>query len=169
MKKIIIILILLSLISCAKVDAAMSGMKLISNNFVTYNLYVPDDWIVTSDDSTGYMGAYVSETDRSNISVTAFEFKEQMTTDEFWEKYKQDFEETFSDMEFETISKILLSGYEANCYEYTAALMGVAYKFMQVVRIHGGTVYIMTYTAIPDNYEKNLEDVAQIINKFRFK
>ncbi|MCL2516971.1 MAG: hypothetical protein FWF15_00275 [Oscillospiraceae bacterium] len=169
MRKFIMIILLLVLVSCAKVDATLAGMKLISNNFVTYNLYVPDDWIVTSDDSTGYMGAYVSESDRSSINVIAFETKEQMTPDEFWEGYKKDLETIFLDIEYETVNKILLNGYEANCYEYSATLTGTAYKFMQVVRLHGGTVYIMTYTAVPENYEKNLEDVAKIINRFTFK
>lgn len=164
------VILLFSITACSQVESMMNGMKLISNDFVTYEFYVPNAWIVVSDDSTGYIGAYYSENDRSNITVTAFETEGEFTSlDEFWESYEADFNGTFTDMEYQTQSQITLDGFGANCYEYKATVTGDEYRFMQVVSIRAETVYIITYTAAPDKYETHLDEVSDMIAFFKFK
>lgn len=82
MKKIVILL--MSLLLCLTVftacgdkdDFVPAGFKRISEDEATYRLFVPDSWV--SDLSTGITTAYVSESDRSNISFMAFELDDSI-------------------------------------------------------------------------------------------
>ena len=67
-------------------------------------------------------------------------------------------------MEYETTGEnVLLSAKAAKKYVFPATVTGQKYKFMQVVMLDKGTVYIYTYTALPDNYDKNLESAEAIL------
>ena len=104
MKKIIAILLVLAFAftftACDDGDNWVpSGMKLASSDAVDYKLYVPSSWTV--DISTGIVSAYVSDTDRSNITMIAFNLENEdnyMTVDEYWEKYEADLITTFPDL-----------------------------------------------------------------------
>ncbi len=86
------------------------------------------------------------------------------STEEYWAYYEADFRKTFGDMEYEVNGEnVLLSAKAAKKYVYTATVTGQKYKFMQVVMLDKGTVYIYTYTALPDNYDKNLESAEAIL------
>ncbi len=205
---------------CKGIDAyAPKGHVKISDDNAGYSLYVPDNWI--KDLSTGVTTAYVSESDRSNISFMAFEVdtsiiqavigkgdssestetvpeethdsvleaitteastdsatdsttdsttedsneKPEITTaEEYWEYYSKEFEKTFSDMEYVIKGEdMLLSKKAAKKYVYTATVTGEEYKFMQVVMLNAGTVYIFTYTATVENYDTHLSEVEGII------
>nr|MBQ4317973.1 hypothetical protein [Clostridia bacterium] len=163
------VMLSLPLASCQKQeDSAPNGMKQLSNELVDYNLYVPSGWV--EDVSTRFVSAYVSDIDRTNISMEAFELEASDTTlASFWEGYKSDFEATFSEMEYAVEGEtMLLGGVPANRYVYTATVTGVQYKFMQVVAIKGLTVYIFTYTAKPDKYDEHLQAVDAILEYFTF-
>lgn len=83
---------------------------------------------------------------------------------DYWEYYEADFRKTFGDMEYEVHGEnVLLSAKAAKKYVYTATVTGQKYKFMQVVMLDKGTVYIYTYTALPDNYDNNLEKAEAIL------
>ncbi len=168
---ILVAITLLTLVtsSCSKQEAgAPDGMKTLSNELVDYNLFIPTGWI--ADTSTRFISAYVSDTDRSNISVEAFEVEDSSTTPaSFWEKYKADFEGTFSNMEIETEETMLLGGVAANKYVYTANVTGGDFKFMQVIAIRGVTVYIFTYTAAVELYENHIQAVEAVLSNFSFK
>lgn len=86
------------------------------------------------------------------------------SAEEYWAYYEADFRKTFGDMEYEVNGEnVLLSAKAAKKYVYTATVTGQKYKFMQVVMLDKGTVYIYTYTALPDNYDKNLESAEAIL------
>lgn len=86
------------------------------------------------------------------------------TVEDYWEYYSVDFQKTFPDMEYVVKGEnMLLSGKAAERYVYTATVTGEKYQFMQVIMLNAGTVYIFTYTALPDNYDKHLEQVEEII------
>ena len=57
--------------SCGASPVTITGFKKISDDGVSYDLFVPDEWI--ADISTGVTSAYYSSLDTSNISVMAFE------------------------------------------------------------------------------------------------
>ena len=168
---VIFVVLVFSLVSCTKDAYAPVGMKRITNkDIVDYTMYVPVEW--TEDISTGIVTAYYSEKDRSNISVMAFDLDGDnlnMTVDEYWTDYKEDFIATFSDLAFEAEGEAtLVDKIAAKKYVYTATVTGVQYKFMQVVTITNGTVYVFTYTSTPDYYDSHLEDVNEILSYIEF-
>ena len=93
-----------------------------------------------------------------------------MTLDEYWQDYAEDFEATFTDMEYigDAPTATTLSGIAANKYEYTATVTGNSFRFMQTVCIKDNTVYVITYTSTEENYESNLDDVYKILDNFSF-
>lgn len=167
-----IILVLSTILcSCAKDDGVPAGMKLFSGENVDYTVYLPEDWTV--DMSTGTLSAYVSSVDSSSVTITAQVLetsKMTMSVDEYWESYKADFESTFDDMEYEGEVPVTttLDGVPANKYVYTATVTGIKCKFMQLVCINAGKVYVITYTSTPDKYDNNIEGVDSIISNFSF-
>ena len=49
-------------------------------------------------------------------------------------------------------------------YVYSGTLGGVELQYMQVIIYQKNTFYLFTYTSIPDQYEKYLEDVEAILS-----
>lgn len=170
---LVILTIISTFLSCSQKDANVpSGMKRLSNDFADYNMYVPEAWIIVSDESTGYSSAYQSERDRSNVTVTAFELKDDKSyssLDEFWEEYEEDFKNTFSEIEIISNQRTTLDGYEAKSVEYTATVTSIKYKYMQLFCIRGRTVYMITYTSSEENYDDHIEKVWMMVNEFNFK
>lgn len=190
--------------SCSSADDYVpEGFKRISDDNADYRLYIPENWI--ADVSTGVTTAYVSDTDRSNISFIGFELDDAIinvvvpdgstdggsgeadaessssneentdvpeisTIDEYWEYYSSEFEMTFSDMEYSVSGEgTLISGNAAKKYVYTATVTGQKYKFMQVVTIKDGAVYIFTYTARENLFDEHIEDVNDIVGYIELK
>lgn len=192
-----LILCVSALASCSKADEFVpAGFKLASDKKADYSLYVPEGWTV--DMSTGVTTAYVSKEDRSNVSFMGFELSDAIinietpdaeggedeaessdngnevpdinTIDEYWAYYSSEFEKTFSDMTYEAEGEnMLLSKIAAKKYVYTATVTGSEYKFMQIVAIKDGTVYILTYTARANVFDKHLEDVLDIAGYIELK
>lgn len=92
-----------------------------------------------------------------------------VTIDDYWKYYSKVFTETFADMEYSVNGeKMVVASHAAQKYVYTATVTGQQYKFMQVVFMAKGRVYIFTYTALPDMYDKHIEQVDQIIDYISF-
>ncbi len=145
------------------------GMKTISTELVDYNLHVPSTWL--EDISTGVITARYSDTDASNISMMRVEMGvNEATLDDFWAGHKAGFEATFTDLEMvEEGTDMLLGGQAAKRYIYTATMLDMNYRFMQVAAIKGGYVYLFTYTSTDGLYESHIDDVNSIIEHFSFK
>jgi len=200
--KIKIILFVISMlfivftVSCNEKDNWIpKGMKKVSTDAVDYTMYVPDSWTV--DISTGVISAYVKSTDRSNITMIAFNLENEdadMTIDDYWTKYESELRQTFPDIKYTEIqdesettetateettaeststdkyipTTTLLDGISANKYIYTATVTGVTYKYMQVICIRGGIAYLFTYTTVPENFDIHLEQIDRILENFSF-
>lgn len=150
-----------------------AGMKLASSEDADYKLWIPESWTV--DMSTGITSAYVSSADLSNISLVAMNLSgddNYLTPEDYWESYKADLAATFPDIAYDEDTangiSLLLDGTAAMKYSYTATVTGTAFHFQSVICIKNGTVYLLTYTAQPASYERNLESVQSIIDNFKF-
>lgn len=170
---ITILAVMLLLVGCSGSSEgdeieAPDGMKAFYNEHVDYTAFVPMDWNV--DMSTGTMSAYYSQSDFSNVSITAQGLQSIMTLDDYWAQYEESFKSTFKKMKYEGEhpTTTTLSDLAANKYVYTAKLGGETYKYMQVVCIKDSTVYVITYTSTPDAYESHLDDVYKILDNFSF-
>ena len=172
MKKIRIISALAALLmsaslitSCGEQTTEHMGFKEISEDGLSYNLLVPDEWV--SDISTGVTAAYVSEFDYSNISVTAFELTDIPTLEDYWSTYEPELKSIFSEFEYTREGdETKLDGVRA--LEYTGIMSGTKYKFMQIVAIKDARVHIFTYTAELDKYDSHMEDVLAMLDYFSF-
>ncbi len=188
-KKVIIalfaIILCVSAVSCGdKDDFVPAGYKRASSKKADHILYVPEGWVV--DMSTGVTTARVSKTDTTNISFMSFELDgsklnsestdgetgEKSTLDKFWDYYSAEFVRTFPDMKYDENgngANMLVSKLAAKKYTYTATVTGAEYKFMQIVVIKGETVYLLTYTAKAELFDKHLDTVLKIAGYIEIK
>ncbi len=196
--------------ACNPKDAYVPvGFKRISQDNADHRFYVPNSWI--ADITTGTTSAYVSESDRSNVSFMGFEVDQTIlsgtlvtgtadetesappsdtvsetvgpvdgtdvqevpeisTVEEYWDYYEKNFALTFPDMTYSVKGEnLLLSGIAAKRYVYTATVTGKPYRFMQVVAMKGGAVYIFTYTSTEELFDSHLEEVEQILGYLEIK
>lgn len=103
MLALMMMLCMLGTTGCSKFDEGWvpAGMKLATTDAVDYALYVPESWTV--DLSTGVVCAYVSDSDRSNITMAAMNLSNDdaaLTLDEYWAKYEADLVSTFPDLTY---------------------------------------------------------------------
>lgn len=172
MKKTALILaavMLLSVVftSCEKSDTSVpSGMQLVTNDVVNYDLFVPDDWIPSI--STGAVGAYCSASDPTNVTVMAWNVDSSMTLDKWWEQYRSDFDMVFDDFSLISQENVTVDEISAQKYSYSAKLGEYEYYYDQYACIHWSMVYVITFTSVADNYESHLEDYEEIVSNFRF-
>ena len=147
---------------------APMGFIEISDDGVTYDLFVPDEW--TPDVSTGMTSAYYDCRDPSNVSMMAFELDRTFTgVADYWASYEPDLKAMFPDLEYTDQSEVTLDGVPAMQYIYTGTLSDLTYKIMQLVAIKDNTLYIFTYTATVDKYDTHIEDVIAMLDYFCFK
>ena len=52
-------------------------------------------------------------------------------------------------------------------YVYTITLNGVVYKYMQTFSYNAAQLYIFTYTATEENYDKHTDEVKSIMENFK--
>lgn len=189
LKKIIIalfaIVLCLGSVSCGdKDDFVPAGYKRASSKKADHTLYVPEGWVV--DMSTGVTTARVSKTDTTNISFMSFELDSSIidaevseddaegksVLDRFWEYYSAEFLKTFPDMKYDEDgngANMLVSKLAAKKYIYTATVTGAEYKFMQIVVIKGETVYLLTYTAKAELFDKHVDTALKIAGYIEIK
>jgi hypothetical protein len=168
--KLILILLLagmtLSLASCNKNNdeyAAPSGFMTASAESADFYFYVPDDWTV--DYTTAAAGAYFSASDPSSVSVMAWDLEYSDTTvDEWWELNQGEIEAVFQNFNLESEENTTINSLYAKKYTYTADLGDFSYKIMQAACVKNSTVYLFTYTSLPENYDAHIEEVNQMLD-----
>jgi len=146
------------------------GMAMATNDAVDYYFYYPQGW--TLDKNEGMISAYFSEQDPSSLSVAAFTAPNDFESLEKYvtEDYKEYFVKNFSDMKFaEEALEMTLNGIPAYRCQFTSQIAGNTYKFMQVLSVKGGYVYIITYTSTEANYASHFADVEKAVGYFAFK
>ena len=165
---LIILAAVLALAGCGAKQNAPMGMILASGDVADYSLFVPANWTV--DMSTGMTSAYVSEKDRSNVSVTRYAFSdESMTAEKYWETYSAQYEDIFGELTDVKVSDTKLGGVDAKQYEFTGKNGDSVYRFLQIICVRNGAAYVLTFTATPEKYEEHTEKVGVIISEFLFR
>ena len=131
-------------------------------------LYVPDEWQI--DYSTAAAGAYCSASDPSSVSVMAWDLDYTDTTvDDWWAANVDEVNVVFDNFTLESEENITMSEVYGKKYTYTASLGNFNYKIMQAACIKGSSVYLFTYTSVPENYDLHTEEVAQMLQHFIIK
>lgn len=191
-------LLLLTLASCGSTDVP-DGMKSVSPESVSFNLYVPTAWADNS--QSGMASAFYSSSDRSNVSMTCMVMDTDLyTLDQYAVYVDASLKETLPEYTLLVGSDAISSGavdsaaisssaaqngektqlpagftackmcgLDAIRFEYTAKVDGVTYHFRQIVNIKGNNFYIFTYTAEEENFDAHLEEVEAIVAEIKFK
>ncbi len=147
-----------------------AGMKLVSDNTVAYRFFAPEAWLESS--ATAASQVYVSETDRSNVSVIGYvPDEDSFSVADYWEMTEKAYKETFTDYKLlsTTSDGQTMGGRNATVYEYTYTLGGVTYRARQTVCVYSYMVVSMTYTALPENYDAHLADAVAMQDALVFR
>lgn len=159
---ILAIISMLLLTGCNQDPHAPAGMKTASGEGADYTLFVPEDWTV--DITTGATGAYFSNTDTSGVLVTTWDLPHTDTTlDEWWETNLQEIENVYKDVNVEGSENVLIDGNHGVQYTWTGTLGAYTYRILQAATVKNGSVYLFTYTSLPDLYDSHLEEVEQML------
>ncbi len=147
---------------------APEGMKLASNNDVAYRFYIPESWALNLALPTS--SAYVSEDDRTNVSVVAYlPEQEKMSAEEYWELCRGHLSAALNDFTEQSLEETTLGGRPARTYTYTACINGQTYRFSQTIASWRGMVYTVTYTATEDKFEMHRAEYLSILSHFTFR
>lgn len=166
----------LSLSGCSKKDIP-DGYQLVAREGDTFRLYVPTQgW--ASNTSSGVTSAYFALSSEATgepatvISVyTPDDAKGCKTALEYWEICKQKLSAELTDFKYIEAESgaTVLGGESAGRYIYTAKkntgigdseqVVPVTYKFMQIMAIHNGQMYVLVFCAPEADYDKRVVDM----------
>lgn len=166
-----ILILALSTVSCGARDAEVpEGMKRIeSTDKLRFNFFIPETWV--QDLSTGVISAYYGLKDMSNVSIMTFSVDDyEKSLGDYVDEYIDGLKKTFTDFELteDGVKDTLLGKVSSKKFEYTAKLTENEYKFMQVITVYSGYMYIFTYTSQAAAYDSHLEDVQLMLDNFSF-
>lgn len=145
------------------------GMKIISTNEHPYRFFVPNTWKIN--EKTDFSAAYVAE-DSSNVSLQFLMVSEQeidKSVDEYFAECEEKYKKVFSSYELLDTLEITMSGRSAKKFTYRITSGGVEYKQMQAIVEKSGVFYVLTYTALPENFDAHLAEVDQMIAAFEIR
>lgn len=170
MKKTAITFLLLTaaclvLVSCSK-NEPENGYKTLSDDSCDFEFDIPDDWTASYTD--GMLSAYDTQ-DNTNVSAYAFDTQKEMGADDYWEVYKAQYEKTFSTMNVTKTEETTLSGVIARHVFYTVDMGLDSFNCQTVICSRYGSIYMLTFTSSPDNYENHTDEFERIISSFSFR
>lgn len=145
------------------------GMKIVSTNEHPYRFFVPSSWKINA--KTDFSAAYLSE-DSANVSMQFLmvsEMEIDKSVDEYFAECEERYKKVFSSYELLGSEEITMSGRSAKKFTYKITSGGVEYKQMQAIVAKGGVFYVLTYTALPDNFDSHMGDVQRMIETFEIR
>lgn len=146
---------------------APAGMKLISTDERPYRFFVPENWLVNK--RADISAAYFSESDSSNVSAQFHIIDNdriETTVEEYFSSCEASYKKIYSSYKLDSAEDIKMDGVDAKKYTFTVVIGGVEYKQMQAIVEKGGAFYVLTYTALSENFDSHLGDVEKMIENF---
>ena len=148
-------------------EYTMNGMQLVSNREVAYAFYAPESWIADMT-SAAYL-VYASEDDRSNVTMLSYLPEDEgYSVADYWEYCEKYYKDALDGYTLLSTAEGKMGGRNATVYEYTYTVGGVTYKTRQACCVYSTMVYIMTYTALPENYDAHLDEVELMQESLTF-
>lgn len=154
-------------------DGAPEGWRDISLEGIhDYRLFIPDAW--QTDMQSGIVSAYVSASDRSNISLSRHYPPTGVNTiSQFFEALQPSYSTLYEDYEIldrheEGEDPVTIGGREGALYVMRGKHGGVTYRTMQIFFVRGSYIYVFTYTATDANFDTHRATVDDIISKITF-
>ena len=147
---------------------APAGMKLVTGNDVAYRFFAPESWKIGDAEAAALV--YASETDRSNVTVMGYSAPDGYSVANYWEDTEKYYKDTLKDYTLiGEPAQSEMGGKKATVYEYTYSLGGVTYKCRQSICVFGYMIVVMTYTALPENYDAHLAEAEQMQAELTFR
>lgn len=146
-------------------NAVNGGVKDIADPAIhDFHLYVPTSWV--TDLQNGTVSAYVSEENRTSISLVRNYPTAANTLPEYFNNLEKEYKEQLSDYRLvkkEEHRKATADGIDSLRYEFTATKGGTAYRFFQELFVKGSYVYTFTYTATEEQYAQHVDEADAMI------
>jgi hypothetical protein len=169
------------------------GMKLASGEDDRFYLFVPNAWTV--DEAHGGPYAYYSSSDASNIAVNFYisDMTAETTTasetiettdanteasdtnprekyiDAYWDEFTGGMNTSVSEFTVIDTTETTLDNIYAKQYVYSFKIDNTVYKCRMVVTYPAqDLIFCLTYTSLPDNYDKHITDIDKVIAEFKF-
>lgn len=147
-----------------------SGTKDIADPAIhDFHLYVPATWI--TDLQNGTVSAYVSESDRTSISLVKNYPTNANTLPAYFANLENDYLDKLTDYTLitkEQKSTATAEKIDSLRYEFSATRGGNTYRFCQELFVKGSYVYTFTYTATEALYEQHIEEAEAILADITF-
>lgn len=183
MKRLVSMLLLaamlLLLCSCSEDKIASSGNTLAGydggNKAVDYSFEYPEDWELSSND--GVVAIKIdcdgsSSTSRyATINVMAFTLSDDQKNcgaRDYWNTHSGEIESTYGDYSLLDEAEISIDGIPALRVKYTGSLTENVYTFSQSICIRNGVVYLITLSALQDDFDNVFADYETVLNTFYF-
>lgn len=176
---LVTLIVPLSLASCSKqnTDSQQPENTLkAENEAVDYYFYYPDDWQLDRNDgmiSIKFNTSQSSKIERyASISVTSFNLINQyQNVNDYWNEYKPKLVKIFDNETIELFDEkeITLDGVSAAKKGYKALMNDISYKFVTIICIRYGYVYLITLTAFEEDYNSTVAALDTVISNFHFK
>ena len=145
-----------------------AGMKLVTGNDVAYRFFAPETWVIGEAEAAALV--YASESDRSNVTVTGYAAPDGYSVANYWEDTEKYYKDALKDYTLTSDpTASTMGGKKATVYEYTYSLGGVSYKCRQSICVFGYMIVVMTYTALPENYDAHMGEVEQMQGALTFR
>ena len=147
-----------------------AGYAKATNDAVEYEYLYPSTW--TLDRNDGLIKVIITPEDAgdsSNITSVTSQLDSSITTlADYFNKYADNFKETFTDYELVGEPKEVENTYTVS---YKGKIAGVEYKFLQQIRYNNRTGYIhtFTYTSPTGYYDLHIEQVQAVFDSISFK
>ena len=154
------------------IDVPMGMMLASDPDLPNYVLMVPNDW--TIENSTGTVTANYRDNLSNQVLATfsaTFNTPESknVTAESYFDTYIKEYTQTFGEPKDIDSAPCLLDNKEAMKYTYSATFGDTEYKFWQVICIHEGIIYTLTYSATAQYFDNYAEDMSLILSNFYFK
>ena len=143
------------------------GMKIASGEKLEYRLYVPKSWICFSE--SGKSEAYYPESERSNVTVTSFSPNGEMSAAEYIAECEKKYAESIKGYSLVEKADTKVASKDAVSLTFTSSYDGISFKIKQVIFVHNGMVYSITYTSTAERFDSHLADVDKMIAEFTFR
>ena len=176
------LLMLLPLCACGKKGEGdeveiPDGFALAENKNTDYYFFYPANWTLDRNDA-GMTSAFVSESDYSNISITAFTASaEYPTLLSYAENYYfVKFQDNFNNLEVEKNqdkslkkSTLKIDGCDALAVNFSATFSQESYSFRAWFISYNGYIYTVLYTAKTEVFDSHLEEAEAVAKALKFK
>jgi hypothetical protein len=162
---------LLFIFLCAGLSFAQQN-RIYKNNALGYQLEYPFGFKIRT---IGSAIAFSSEVeDRTfafspSVNVVVVDLGSgPVDVEDFYKQSKEALERSLGNVKFLEDKKDKLAGISAYRLVYTSRQKKADFKFLQVICVRNNKAYVLTYTALQEQYEKLLKTAQAIIKSFKF-